>query len=297
VRRLLCTRRMKRIVTVVGCLLGVSSWAQDSFEFRTVVTEAGQYIFVGPGHCADTMHVNWVYLLAVRGTPNDSLQIWATPEASCGDQPMSGDQLFTSVSWPVVASTRSGGFELPLPSLPMFDGGTCPTTTSTALICASMPYLYSGSIGGMTQYAKGTGFIVYDPDPPAAPVITDSTGGSDWIDVEFVAPSDATTVTLEVRRPSDADFVRHGTDLADAGHTSAGGFQNGVACRVRLIATDAAGNESDPSNEVTVTPVAPEVDAGAPDDGNEPKRGCTTAPGLFVALAALWLRRRSVSSR
>lgn len=288
---------MKRIVTVLACVWSLSSWAQDAFVISTALDNTQSSYFFAPGGCADTVTLRWTYAQAVAVTPNDSLQLWASSLESCGDVPENEAKLLTTVSWPVVASTRSGSFDVRLSDLPMFDGGACPASSSTTLICGAMPYLYSGTVGGTTKYAKGTGFIVFDPDPPAAPVITDAIAKDRGIDVDFVAPSDASLVALEVRAPSAADFQRVTSSSASEPKVTAAGLVNGVEYRVRLVAIDVAGNESTPSNEVTATPVAPEVDAGVPDDGDEPKRGCTTAPGLFVALAALWLRRRPFSSR
>ncbi len=291
---------MNRLLFLTCALFSLGASAQ-AFVFRLPSDTTSTSYTYGASKCGDTLTMSWNYILQVSGTPNDSLQIWATTSTSCPDAPANGDLVLTTVSWPLVASTRAGNFTVQLSSLPTFsgDGGTtCPTPTPSSLnnyLCASMPYFYNTGIGGSTQYAKAAAFpLTYDTLPPGVPTILTTVAQDSAVAVGFSADSDTTTVTVEVMGPNDTDFKVVGSaTVANTATVRGTGLVNNDTYQVRIRGVDAAGNVSDPSATVSVKPIDTIGFFGYYAQQGGELNGCATAPGLMtLLLAAFALRPR-----
>jgi hypothetical protein len=293
---------MKRLLLLTCALFSLGASAQ-AFAFRLPSDTTSTSYTYGAAKCSDTITMSWNYVLQVSGTPNDSLQIWATTTSSCADTPGTNDVVLTTVTWPLVASTRQGSFTVKLSSLPSFtaDGGTttCPTPSPASLtsnLCGVMPYLYSSGLGGSTQYAKAVAFpMIYDTLPPGVPAIVTTVAQDSSVSVGFTADSDTTTVTVEVMGPADPDFKEVGSaTVANTSTVRGTGLTNNLVYQVRIRAIDAAGNVSNPSATVSVTPIDTIGFFGYyAEQGGDLNGGCATAPGLMtLLLAAFALRHR-----
>jgi hypothetical protein len=159
-----------------------------------------------------------------------------------------------------------------------------------------MPYLYSGTVGGSTQYARAAAFpLTYDTLPPGIPTILTTVAQDSAVAVGFSAGSDTTTVTVEVMGPNDTDFKVVGSaTVANTATVRGTGLVNNDLYQVRIRGVDAAGNVSDPSASVSVKPIDTIGFFGYyAEHGGDLNGGCATAPGLMtLLLAAFALRPR-----
>jgi hypothetical protein len=292
---------MKRLLVITCALFSLGASAQ-SFVFRLPSDTTSTSYTYGAGNCGDSITMSWSYVLPISGQPTDSFQVWSTRDSSCATAPGTNDQVLATVNWLVVNSTKSGNFTVKLSSLPSFvgDGGTsCPAPNPTSLtdnLCGSMPYVL-GTIGGSTQYARATAFpLTYDTLPPTIPTIESTVAQDSAVGVTFSAnDADTVTITLEVMGPSDPDWRTAGTAIvANTSQVRGTGLVNGQTYQVRIRAVDAAGNVSDPTAAVSVTPIDTIGFFGYyAQNGGELDGGCATAPGLMtLLLAAFALRPR-----
>lgn len=292
---------MKRFLVITCALFSLGASAQ-SFVFRLPAdTTSTKYTF-GAGACGDTLTMSWTYVLPITGTPTDSFQVWASRDSSCATAPGTDDVVLSTTSYLQVVSLKTGSISVKLSELPGFtaDGGvTCPTLSPASVtnrLCGSMPYVL-GTVGGSTQYARATAFpLIYDTLPPTIPVIDSTVAQDSAVGVSF-STNDADTVTikLEVMGPTDTDFHEAGSaTVANTSQVRGTGLVNGETYQVRIRAVDAAGNVSDPSAAVSVTPIDTIGFYGYyAQNGGELQGGCATAPGLMtLLLAAFALRHR-----
>lgn len=292
---------MKRFLVITCALFSLGASAQ-SFVFRLPSDTTSTSYTYGASNCGDTITMTWVYALPISGQPTDSFQVWSTRDSSCATSPGTNDPVLTTVNWLVVNSTKQGSFTVKLSDLPSFaaDGGTtCPAPSATSLtdkLCGSMPYVL-GTIGGSTQYARATAFpLTYDTLPPAVPTIEATVSQDSAVGVTFSTnDSDTVIIKLEVKGPSDTDFREAGSAVvANTSQVRGTGLVNNETYEVRIRAVDAAGNVSDPTAAVTVTPIDTIGFFGYyAQNGGELDGGCATAPGLMtLLLAAFALRPR-----
>lgn len=290
---------MKRLLVISTVLFSLAASAQ-AFVFRLPSDNTTTEYTFGAAECTNTLTMSWRYVLPVSGTPTDGLEIWTTRSSSCGTEPGTDDVVLTTVPYLQVVSLQQGSFSVDIANLPSFagDGGTtCPSPTPmsvTSRVCGAMPYVI-GTIGGSNQYARATAFpLTYDTLPPNPPLILRAVAQDSAVSVEF-SVTDAVTVKVEVKGPSDADYREVGEAVVANTSTVRGtGLVNNEAYEVRLRAVDAAGNVSDPSGAITVTPIDTIGFYGYfARNGGELQGGCATAPGLMtLLLAALSLRLR-----
>lgn len=265
----------------------------------------------GAGACGNTITVAWNntttnYFYNLQCSMNP-MQVWATASSSCGDVPGTDDVVFDDIPLLTVTTVMSGTFDVKISELPGHknssdgDGGVvinCPfasPTTKTQYLCGSISYSSSNLGGcGTAQYARALPFkFVYDTEPPTAPTIVSANAQDGAASVEFSVDSDTETVIAEVRGPGGSDFSRVGSAIvANTKTVRATGLLNSVTYELRLRAIDGAGNESDPSAAVSVTPILTHGLLGyyAAQDG-ELNGGCASAAGLMPLLFAAWALR------
>jgi len=204
-----------------------------------------------------------------------------------------------------VQAVKQGTFTVTIAELPGFnasasDGGltVCGSANvaKTQRICGSIEYGISSGFGACTtSKLNATPLkLVYDTAPPAAPTITQYGALDQGVRIGFTAPSDASTVTVEAKGPSDADYRQLAETASTNTQIQGKGLQNATTYDVRLRSIDAAGNVSDPSSSVSVTPIKTLGFYGFYKQSGGTDAGCSTGLGLVPALVALFaLRRRA----
>lgn len=93
-----------------------------------------------------------------------------------------------------------------------------------------------------------------DLTPPSAPTALAAARGDTTADLSWTAPPEADVGTYLVLAQDGSTVA---TITAPATSRPLTGLANGTTYRLRLVAVDTHGNRSAPSNEVTVTPLAP----------------------------------------
>lgn len=314
------TGRMKlRLLTLCTLLVGGAAFAQTNTVLpRLAIVRVDDpnldtYTF-GASACNDTITVRWsntlTFTLANQCGQNP-LKLWASAGSSCPETPGTSDLRFTDVPSLTVDSIRQGQFSVKLSELPEFKAASA-TDAGTALPCGSAtPFTTPHVICGSVEYALPSGIgcanttkmtatplkLVYDTLAPTQPSISDYTAQDGAVRVGFSVDSDTSTVIIEVKGPTDPDWFEKGETTAAATYIRAEGLTNNTIYDVRIRAKDAAGNISEPSALVQVTPIRTVgfwgfyKDAGGTDGG-----GCSTglglAPLLFVAFAFRRSRRQ-----
>lgn len=256
---------------------------------------------VGPSDCNLKLRVRWRYNFAV-GLLCTPLKLWSTA-GECGETPGANDVRYDDVPSITVSTAREGTFDVAIAELPGFKDGAAsatpcgsPNLTKTHKVCGIIEY--SSASCGFTNQPKLQASalkVVYDTLPPPAPTIIEATATDKGVRVSFSVTSDAAVVIAEVRAQGTADFSPAGEALASAAAIQVTGLANGTTYDVRLRAKDEAGNLSEASDSVAVTPVKTIGFWGSyRSKGGTDPGGCTTAPGLFVPLALLLVlpRRR-----
>ena len=267
----------------------------------------------GAAECNATLTVGWTNTVtAIRFdlcTPNP-LKIWATAGECLDTGPGVDDTRYDDVPNLTLTRILTGTFPVKISGLPAFkattttDGGTllpCGGSlpfTKTQQICGSVDYSIPSTLGCGTasHYPAVALKLVYDTQPPSPPVITDYAPQDKGVRMGFTVGSDTTTVLMEAQGPADTDYRQ----LAEVATTIAKGsikgehLENNVTYNVRLRARDAAGNVSDPSDAIMVTPILTlgfwgyYKDAGGTDSG-----GCSVGAGLMPLLFAAFAFRRA----
>jgi hypothetical protein len=305
-------RMTRRFAPLCLALLVVPVVAEAQLKISTTTDlTSTSYTFTSTG-CSDTLSLQWNYTVGLLlGTPNGNLKLWST-DGTCGDLPASTDVRYEDVLLTNVLTLKSGTFAVSISALPGFngaqvDGGTAPVVcgtpglTKTHQVCGSMTYQQS-IYATTTSYLDATPLnLVYDAKPPDAPVITSASGADGTIKIAFTATTDATLVKAELATlgvdagvtdagAAEPVFVSVGEALGSANVITVKGLLNGVTYLVRLRASDLAGNVSDPSDVVSVTPI-PTCgfwcvlhDAGVTETGG----GCDAAPGPAPAAGQPW---------
>lgn len=305
-----------RLLTLCTLLAGGAALAQTNVVLprlsivRVDNPNTDTYTF-GAGACNDTLTLRWSNTLTFalsNQCGQNPLKLWASAGSSCADAPVASDLRFTDVPSTTVDQLRQGNFTVKLSELPDFksavatDGGTvlpCGSSTpftKTHVICGSAEYALPSGIGcaSTTKMAAIPLKLVYDTLPPSAPTISEFTAQDSAVRVGFSVDSDTSTVLVEVKGPTDLDYFEKGETTATATYIRAEGLTNNTLYDVRLRAKDGAGNVSEPSGEVQVTPIRTVgfwgfyKDAGGTDGG-----GCSTGLGLAPLLLLAFAFRRS----
>jgi hypothetical protein len=206
--------------------------------------------------------------------------------------------VYTSVPAVTFVATRSGQFQISIYKLPGFtssasDAGTvaCGDTgvTLQQKICGAISYqTYVGATA--TTYQADELTLVYDTQPPTAPTISSSSSIDSAATVNFTIDSDTQSVESRYRLSDGGDW-RDGpsTSTSSATKLTVTGLTNYDTYDVQLFAVDQAGNLSDGSSIVQVTPVhlrgfyEVAVDSGSTEKGG----GCSATGASGLPLASL----------
>lgn len=303
-----------RLVTLCTLLTGSVALAQSGLPEISITRvddpNLNTYTF-GTGQCNDTLTLRWsntlTFSLSTQCTQNP-LKLWASSGDSCPESPGSGDTRYEDIPSLTLNTLRQGTFTVKISELPDFkstttaDGGTqgsCSTTTPTTkthVICGSVEYALSSGVtcGTATKMSATPLKLIFDTKPPGAPTITEYAAQDEAVRVGFSVDGDTTVVTLEAQGPTDGDFKQLAETAASNGFVRGDGLENNVTYQVRLRARDAAGNVSEPSETLQVTPIRTlgfwgyYKDAGGTETG-----GCSVGAGLMPLLLAAFAFRRA----
>lgn len=302
-----------RLFTLFTLLAGSGAFAQVLPRLAILRTDdpnVDTYTF-GVAECNDTLTLGWsntLILTLSNACGMNPLKLWSTARESCGDEPTADDTSYTEVPSSTVDQIRQGTFTVKISELPAFkpttttDGGTQLTCgsatpfTRTHRVCASAKYtVFAGTTCGSPSFQTATPLkLTYDTEPPAPPTITEYAAQDKAVRMGFTVGSDTTIVTMEVKGPDDADFRELAETAASNGSIRGDGLENNVPYFVRLRGRDDAGNVSEPSAELQVTPIRTlgfwgyYKDAGGTEQG-----GCSTGAGVMPLLLAAFAFRRA----
>lgn len=300
---------MRRFVTIVLSLSAASAFAQTNpitnivqFGIRETPTNTSDQIVIGPSSCGTQRALFWIWN---QVTPQacDNLRIWATSGGECGAEPKSGDKEYDSIPFIQLTTLRSGQFTITINELPGFAAGTstpCGSATAnvTHRICASVRTAIqcNGFQAATAQVASPALRLVYDVEPPNAPVISSLTAQDKALKVGYSVSSDTTELVPLVRAQGETEFRRRSAEAVSSGkELIIDSLLNGTTYEVVLRARDGAGNESVDSELNAGTPIRTIGFWGAfRDAGGTETGGCSLAPGQALGLLALtfWISRR-----
>jgi hypothetical protein len=306
---------MKNLIPLVLLSLAGPPALAQTFTIRLPTEPTNAAISFGPSDCESnwSQTLDWTVSSAM-GTPTGPLKLWAT-KGECGDEPNStGDVSFeaTGLEYPTWAAVGKGSFTVDLRKLPSFtqtpqdDGGVAGLTCGDRnrdgpnKICGS--YAYKTSLYDQNSVVARASHLQlnYDSTPPKRPVITAVDAFDDTARLTFTIDSDTTVLWAQLKAPDDADFTTRAEVASSVTAISLSGLRTHVTYRLRLIAFDAAGNESEKSDEKTATPISTSGFWGVYREagGTEPG-GCNVAPILVPGAALLLLLqlRRALARR
>lgn len=303
-----------RLVTLCTLLAGSTALAQSVLPEISITRvddpNLTTYTF-GAAQCNDTLTLRWsntlTFTLATQCSQNP-LKLWASAGDSCPEAPGTGDTRYEDVPSLTLNSIRQGTFSVKISELPDFkatttaDGGTQLSCTSgtaftkTHVICGSVEYALSSGItcGTATKMTAVPLKLIFDTLPPGKPTITEYAAQDEAARLGFSVDSDTSVVLMEVQGPTDGDFRQIAETAASNGFVRGDGLENNVSYLVRLRARDAAGNVSEPSETIEVTPIRTlgfwsyYKEVGGTDTG-----GCSVGAGLMPMLLAAFAFRRS----
>lgn len=289
-------------------LVASSAFAQTTgtttvvpFGIRETPTAQTDQMIIGASSCGTSRIVYWVWnQLGTQACNN--MKIWAT-ENSCGNEPASGDKEYDSVSVLLFRTVgSSGSFTININELPGFAKsdtttpcGGATTLTKEHKICASVPTALQCGLQNNTFTTATALRIIYDAQPPSAPIVSAVSLRDKALGLTFSVSSDTAQIIPFVRKQGDTDFTRReNISLGSSRDVIIDQLLNGTTYDVKLRAIDAAGNESADSEIASGTPRrtigfwGAYRDAGGTDTG-----GCSTsALGLSPLLALGWFFRR-----
>lgn len=302
--RVLSVRSLLLTLVASSALAQGTNPSPVTFGIRETPTATTDQIVIGASDCGTSLVVYWVWnqLLTLAC---GNMRIWATT-GSCGDKPGDKDVELTGVNQALLLQrTASGAITLNIDELPGFVAGTttpcggAETKTVEHKICASV--LSSQTPCGTTVQAStpleaSPLRLIYDAQPPNAPVITQISSQDKALKVAFSVSSDTTEVIPFSRAQGETEFRRRKTiSLGTGREISVDELLNATTYDIKLRAIDAAGNESADSEIASGTPRrtvgfwGTYRAAGGTDTG-----GCSLASGLLPFAAVLWtLRRRT----
>ena len=302
-----------RLATLCTLLIGSAALAQTAVPRLAIVRvdnpNLDTYTF-GAGQCNDTLTVGWSNTLTISLASTCSmnpLKIWSTV-GECGNAAGPNDHRYDDVpSLTLNSLARQGTFLVKISELPDFqassitDGGTflgCGSATpftTTHRICAAVDYAVSSGIAcGTTSTMTATPLkLVYDTKPPTAPTITSYAAQDKGVRMSFTVDSDTTAVIIEAMGPTDTDYRELAETASSNGTIRGEKLENNIDYLVRLRARDDAGNVSDPTDSIKVTPILTYgfwgyyKNAGGTEQG-----GCSVGEGLMPLMLAVFALRR-----
>ncbi len=285
-------------------LLATSALAQTTtpvtFGIRETPDSTTDQLVIGASACGTERLVYWVWN-QIGTIPCNNLRVWAT-DGSCGNEPGAKDVEYASVSPILLTSARRGQFTVVIDELPGFVAGTttpcggAATLTKEHRICAAVPTAVQCGFQTTTVTTASPLRIIYDAQPPNAPVVTGVSSLDKALRVGFSVSSDTIEVVPFSRPQGQADFRRHKTvSLGTSREIKIDELLNGTTYDIQLRAIDGAGNESADSELASGTPIRTIGFWGVyRDSGGTDTGGCSAAPHLFSLLAIAALARRRI---
>lgn len=308
---------MKRVFAALILVGALSAEAQTvvtpQISLRRAEDPNTDTFTFGAGSCNATINVAWTNTTTIgfvtQCSSSPVFKVWSTT-SECGNAPLTGDVRYDDIPALTLQTVKQGQFTVKLADLPGFnssvttDGGvvTCGTDgiSKTHRVCGAIEYtVFTGvSCGTATTTTASPLKLVYDTAPPIAPTITDYAAQDQGVKVGFTVDADTTTVLLEVRAQGEADYRQiQESSTASATAIIGKGLVNNTTYDVRLRARDSAGNTSEPSVAIAVTPIKTLGFYGFYRQQGGTDGGCSSAPGLLFLLGAalLFWRRRNGS--
>lgn len=293
-------RSLVLVLVASSALAQTTGTTTVTFGIRETPTATTDQLTIGASSCGTSRIVYWVWN-QIGLTACNNMRIWAT-EGSCGNEPASGDKEFDSISVLLFRQVgANGSFTVNIDELPGFAKsdtttpcGGANTLTKEHKICAAVPTALQCGLQNNTFTTASPLRVIYDAQPPNAPIISDVRSRDKALSVDFSVSSDTTHVIPFVRMQGETDYVRRETVSLGTGRTVVvDGLLNGTTYDVKLRAIDAAGNESADSEPGSGTPRRTVGFWGAyRDAGGTDAGGCSTAPGLFSLVVLGWFLRR-----
>ncbi len=233
----------------------------------------------------------------------DSFDVWLTDAAKCQKNPPEGTEpIFNELSSGGVFTRTTDTFMLNVNDLPAFKEAACGTTPVEVryLVCArfTTPGVSNGSCEGADAQAfpdSTPPTIGFDSIAPAAPTLSDAVGLDESISVSVSAAEKSGKIIVTATNPKNEVFKAEA--VLPSTKVTISKLQNFVEYTVTAKVFDEAGNESDPSNAVTATPILT-CGIGCEISGANPEVvGCSAAGGatlgIFGLLSAAFLITRS----
>lgn len=303
--RRVATNDLPMMRSLVLALVASSALAQTAgtttvtFGVRETPQSTTDQLIIGASSCGTSRLVYWVW--NQLGTqPCNNMRIWAT-EGSCGNEPQAADKEYDAVNPLLITTAKLGTVTVVIDELPGFKAGSstpcggAETLTKEHKICASVPAsLQCFGLQNPQTVTASPLRIIYDAQPPSAPIISSVSLQDKALKLEFSVSSDTTAVVPFVRLQGEADFIRREAISLGTGRTAVvDGLLNGSTYDVKLRAFDLAGNESADSEIVSGTPRRTVGFWGAyREAGGTDAGGCSSAPALVPLLALGWFFRR-----
>jgi hypothetical protein len=301
---------MKRLLGCAVLLCAAVASAQTvvtpQISLRRVGDTTNDTYTFGAAQCGDTITVQWqntTTIAYVTTCSSNSMKVWSTA-GECSNAPPADAVRYDDIPGLTLQGIKQGTFNVKLAELPGFntavttDGGVvaCGTTgiTKQHRVCASIEYAtFTGVTCGTTTTATASPLkLVYDTQPPSAPTITEYGAQDQGVKLGFTTDTDTTTVALEVRAMSEVDYTQIKEAVASNKSITGTGLVNGTTYDVRLRGIDGAGNISDPSVSIAVTPLKTLGFYGYYRSIGGTDKGCSAGWGLVPVLGVWLLARR-----
>ncbi len=287
---------MRSLVVALLALAPATALAQFTITLNTQQEE----VSLGPDDCNGSVSVTWS-VLATQTMCSDMV-FWLTANTSCGSSHEPGaDDVELKRFAPIAGAPHatSGNFLFPTSDLPLFQGASAPACPAedeerTYRVCAA--FQTPNSVGACDGSSGRLGLsgqpprVTYDTRPPGAPTIASAQPLDGAAAVNVTAEEGVTSVVVEAT--AEGQSTRTADQDIRNGRIVISGLANGIEYQLIARARDLAGNESEPSEAVAVTPVETAgfwqayKNAGGKEEG-----GCSQAGGGVLGLGGLLLAR------
>lgn len=250
---------------------------------------------VGPRHCDAQIPVTYE---AVTTVPLcERLEIWASRggcETTRGDAPLL--RSVANSEFLANGGQVQGTLEVAIASLPIFEEVACPDLLAEEEVSLCAAFKVTQFYGDcLSVQSRTEPVIVFDGLPPSKPVVAQVISMDSALRLNVpVEPDDRLLVDLALADDPAAEWVRVESTTSGQGVTVTN-LENDVRYRLRVIAEDAAQNQSEPSEAVEGTPIATQGFWGRYKEEGGSEVGCSAAGAgpfsLLVLLSLLWRRR------
>jgi len=287
---------MRTFLFTVALLLSSAASAQVQFTFTNNQKDTLRFGKSGCG--GGTVSVTWTRSLQ----PCRALSVWLSSKSSCGTEPDSsaGDVSLADVSQTVFTAATTGSFTFDLSSLPFPTGDAgagCGSLQEdkTFLVCGATSQVDYLSCSSTVQKATAAK-VVYDGKPPTPPSFAAVAGLDSAVRITLASASDATFEELVVSLGGTE--VRRVNQAVGKGPIQVDGLENNVTYQLQAYSTDEAGNVSEASETVDVTPTKTfgflELygKGGGQETGGCGSVGGGVAGGAVLAVLGFWLSSR-----